>query len=121
MSETLLGVLIGSGLSLIGSLITIVANYLIERFKNKYRARDYLVKKREEIYIKIFKLYARYSISENKQELLNGILDATYEVYIYGSKNISQIVDDIDPLSDNFETQLEHLREELRKELGIKL
>lgn len=120
MSETLIGIFIGSGLSLAGSLITIIANYLLEHSKNRYKEKDYLAKRREDVYLRIFKLYAKYSVNESKEELLKEILDATYEVYIYGSKNISQIIDSIDPNGDKFDLQLENLRSELRKELGIK-
>ncbi len=123
MSETLVGVLIGSVLSLAGSLITIAANYFLERVRNKYSKNDYLFKKREEVYLKIFKLYGHYAVSKNKEKVLQEILDATYEVQIYGSPKMAKLIEELDlsQSSENFENELEKQKNEIRKELGIKI
>jgi len=119
IDETLLGVLIGSGLSLFGSLITIVATYFLERFKNKYKEKDYFAKKREEIYKRLYKLYASYSEAQDKESKINEILDATYEIQIYGSKKMKKIVDEINFNDINFKTQLDDFSKAIREELGV--
>lgn len=122
MNDTILGVLIGSGLSLVGSLITILSNFIIEKKRNKYREKDYFQKRREEIYKTLYYLYDSYSYSNDRNQTIRDILKASSDINIYGSKKVQDIVRKIEVnenTNDFDEKQLNEFRKAIREELGV--
>jgi hypothetical protein len=77
-----------------------------------------LGRKKDNIYLKIYKLYYSYARDPNNKTYQD-IFEASLELRFYGSKKISKLVDEIDTKKATFLEDIEHLLAEIRNELGV--
>lgn len=121
MSETILGVLIGGSFTLGGVIINIITNFLMERRRYKNDRLKTINQKKDEIYLKIYKLYYQFAheLTPDKQKTLLEIYEATLELKMYGSRKISAMVEKIDPKRPTFSQDIEQVLMDIRKELRV--
>jgi hypothetical protein len=122
MSDTLIGVLIGSGLSFFGVIISAGFNLFLENRRNQNKHNDSIKQKRAEVYLRLYKLYNSYSVesaNERKKVIDKQIYEATLELEIYGSEKIIASIEPIQIESDNFSQQIESFRVAIRTELEM--
>lgn len=121
MSDTILGVLIGGSFTLGGVIINIFTNLLMEKQRYKNDRLKTINQKKDDIYLKIYKLYYQYAheLTPDKYKTLKEIYEATLELKIYGSKKISTSVEKIDIESTTFSQDIEQILINIRKELRV--